>query len=70
MGEDMYIPDFFSKDKKLARIEAQRRIKIERQCSDKLKRLGVSYVCISQLENMEENIVELLSRHKNESSSR
>lgn len=70
MGEDMYIPDFFSKDKKLARIEAQRRVQLERQCSDKLKKLGVSYVCVSQLENMEESIVELLGRHKNESSSR
>ena len=70
MENDMYIPDFFGKDKKLARIESQRRMQLERQCSDKLKKLGVSCVCVSELENIEERIVDLLGRHKNESSLR
>ena len=70
MENDMYIPDFFGKDKKLARIEGQRRMQLEMQCSDKLKKLGVSCVCVSELENIEERIVDLLGRHKNESSLR
>ena len=70
MENDMYIPDFFGKDKKLARIEEQRRMQLEMQCSDKLKKLGVSCVCVSELENIEERIVDLLGRHKNESSLR
>lgn len=64
MAGGSYIPEFFSKDKKLIEIERGRRLEIEAECRDKLKRLGVSFSMIDNTDDMDEQIVGLLEKHK------
>lgn len=56
-----YLPCFFTKDKKLAAIYEARQKEVYEECVRKLKKYGISYVMINQIEEVEEKIIELFT---------
>lgn len=64
IGEDAYLGDFFSKDKKLQRISVEERGKLERECRDKLDRFGIACANIYNMPDIEKNIIKMLNMHK------
>lgn len=65
-----YLPDFFTRDKRAGRYERKRRRELEKNCEDKLKRLGISFVFVESENEMEERIASLLGKHKSEKQTR
>lgn len=61
-----YMPAYFTRDKKLAKLEAKRKKEIEDACNEKLKRYGVVYSTVDSVEDMDMKVVELLNKHKGE----
>lgn len=61
-----YLPDYFTKDKKLIQLEERAKLERELAVTEKLKHFGIASVTIDSMENIETKIVELLSKHKGE----
>lgn len=61
-----YLPDYFTKDKKLIRMEAKDKLQKELAVAEKLKHFGIASVTMDSLEQIESKLVELLSKHKGE----
>lgn len=59
-----YLPDFFTKDKKLADIESKKREELETKCIEKLKRFGIASSVITDTNEIDSKIIELLEKHK------
>lgn len=70
LSEDSYIPEFFTRDRRLARLEREKRAELEKKCGDKLKRLGVSCVVVDTEDNIEQKISNLLGRHRIEKQAK
>lgn len=70
LSGDTYIPEFFTRDMKLAKKEERKRQELSSACDDKLKKLGISYLTVRSSDSMDEKIVELLNKHKTESSGK
>lgn len=62
-GEN-YLPEFFTSDKKLAKLESEKRQAVYDECMDKLKRYGIASSTISNTDEIDIKIIELLNRHK------
>lgn len=62
-GEN-YLPEFFTSDKKLAKLELEKRQAVYNECMDKLKRFGIASSTISNTDEIDIKIIELLNRHK------
>ncbi len=61
-----YLPDYFTKNKKLIKVEKQQKIAMGVACDEKLKRCGIANITLDVAEGMETKIVELLNMHKGE----
>lgn len=61
---EKYIPHYFSEDKKLEQIAAERKAAIYHQCDEKLKRLGIAMVTVDTSKEIDERILELINQHK------
>jgi len=61
-----YLPDFFTSDKKLAKLESEKRQAVYHECMDKLKRFGIASSTISNTDEIDIKMMELLNKHKNE----
>ena len=61
-----YVPPFFTKDKKLARIEKKKKQAILDECEDKLKKFGIASTVVSDIDGIDNQIIELLEKHKTE----
>lgn len=55
---------------KLAKKEERKRQELSSASDDKLKKLGISYLTVRSSDSMDEKIVELLNKHKTESSGK
>lgn len=66
ISNERYLPDFFTRDKKLIKIENERRNKILENGAVKLSKLGISYVTVDESEGTDIKIMELLNKHKEE----
>lgn len=64
MDRNEYLPAFFTRDKKLARMERACRMEVNRQAAEKLKRLGIASSTIDHTEELDVKIIELLNKHK------
>lgn len=64
--DNTYLPDYFTEDKKLADIEKENISRVEAECREKLKRLGISSVTINHTNQIEEKLIELFGKHKGE----
>lgn len=62
-GEN-YLPEFFTSDKKLAKLELEKRQAVYNECMDKLKSFGIASSTISNTDEIDIKIIELLNRHK------
>lgn len=63
---ERYLPDFFTRDKKLLKMENERRLKIMENGTAKLKKLGISYETVDEASGVDIKIMELLNKHKEE----
>ena len=61
LEKDSYLSEFFTKDKKLARLQEEKQQALYQECADKLKRYGISFVSISHTQEVEQKLVELLA---------
>lgn len=61
-----YLPDFFTKDKKLLRMEEKLKLQQEVDVANKLKTFGIVGVTVESPDEVEGRLVELLNRHKGE----
>lgn len=64
-GED-YLPEFFTSDKKLARLDARNRERANKACYEKLKRLSIAVETIDEIADVDVHITTLFNRHKGE----
>lgn len=64
MDRNTYLPEFFTRDKKLMKIENARREAVNREVEEKLKHLGIAVSTIDCTEELDEKIIELLNKHK------
>lgn len=67
IDDGVYIPDFFTADGKLEKIEEDYRKKLRSRCDNKLKKMGVSYSVMGTSDGMDEQIVALLEKHRTQS---
>ena len=65
VGES-YLSDYFTEDKKLSKIEAEKKAQVHEYCKNKVKKLGIACVTIDETEDIEEKIIELFGKHKGE----
>lgn len=63
---ESYLPEYFTTDKKLAKLEREKRREVYQECMDKLKRVGIASVAIDSTEEIDTKIIELLQKHKGE----
>lgn len=67
MERETYLPSFFTKDKKLADLEKRKQDALYKECSDKLKRHGISFATLHQSEHVDETLLSLLTRKHSKS---
>ena len=61
LEQDGYLPEFFTKYKKLAKLQEEKQDAIYDECVDKLKRYGISFTTINHTQEIDETIIELLT---------
>lgn len=59
-----YLPDFFSQDKKLAKIAKEKKDALQKECMEKLKSYGIPCSTVDYLDELEMEIIRLLEKHK------
>lgn len=62
--EDEYIPDFFSTDKLLEELDTKEREEAFKRCEQKLKKCGVSYIDVKCIDDIDNKIIELMSKKR------
>lgn len=66
MSEGIYLPEFFSHDKKLSELAKANKAAAMASLDEKLKHFGVPYVTVDDLEEIDRELLTLLDRHKKE----
>ncbi len=61
---DVYLPPFFTKDKKLVKLERERKDKILAKCEEKLIKHGIASVNIGSEHEICGSVIKLLEKHK------
>ena len=59
-----FLPDFFTKDKKLMKRENKRKEQIENESAEKFKKAGIVWTSFDDSEDIAIKLTELLARHK------
>ena len=62
--EFKFLPDFFTKDKKLLKREKKRKEEIEKESAEKFKKTGIVTTKLDNTEDISIRLTELLARHK------
>jgi len=65
-----YIPEFFSSNKKLINSMKEKKQKMQKDCMEKLKKYGIPCCTIDYLEELDLEIMNLLSLHRMEKTKR
>lgn len=61
LEEEGYLPEFFTKDKRLAKLQEEKQAEFYDACVDKLKRYGISFTTINHTQEIDQTIIELLT---------
>ncbi|MBO7334908.1 MAG: DUF58 domain-containing protein [Lachnospiraceae bacterium] len=64
IGEGTYMPDFFLKDKKLVAKAKENKLNAMNAMHEKLKKFGIPYVTIDDFNEIERELMTLLSSHR------
>lgn len=64
--EKEYLPDFITSDKRLAKLQIEKKQQIYNEVDLKLKRCKIPYSLIDNGNEIDTKIIELLNKHKNE----
>lgn len=59
-----YLSEYFTEDKVLAKLEAEKRQAVKNECENKLKKFGIASSTIDDTDDIDMRIVELLEKHK------
>lgn len=62
--EKNYLSEYFTEDKVLAKLEAEKRQAVKTECENKLKKFGIASSTIDDTDNIDMKVVELLEKHK------
>lgn len=62
--ENNFLPEFFTKSKKLLKKEEQKRIELMTECQNRLKKAGIANSTFDTKERIDIKITELLNKHK------
>lgn len=66
MVSENYLPQFFTRDKKLAKRQEEKIQAVYKECAEKLKRFGIGNITIDHTKEIDTKLVELLHKHKYE----
>ncbi len=66
MNEERYLPEFFTSNKKLIKLQEKRRKAVYKECVEKLKHFGIAIVTIDHRKDIDIKLLELLHKHKYE----
>ena len=61
LEQEGYLPEFFTKDKHLAKLQEEKQDAIYNECVEKLKRYGIAFTSINHTQEIDETIIELLT---------
>lgn len=64
MEEEMYLPEFFTENKKLARLQKERQEAVYKECEDKLKRFGIAVTTVSHKQEIDTKLTCLFQRQQ------
>ncbi|MCQ2521815.1 MAG: DUF58 domain-containing protein [Lachnospiraceae bacterium] len=64
LGKDRYVDDFFSKDKKLQKIIEEKKLAMQQEAQEKLKRHSIANEDFDKAVEVEKELISLLGRHK------
>ncbi len=66
IDSECYLPEYFTMDKKLAKLEMTKKQAAYKEAMDKLKRFGIASSTIHDTDEIDMKIMELLNKHKGE----
>lgn len=66
LDEGIYLPDFFTTDKKLEKRARNNKAEAQRTMENKLKKYGIPCVTVDYLKELDFELLNLLDRHKSE----
>ena len=55
-----YLSEFFTKDKKLAKLQEEKQQNIYKECVDKLKRYGIPFTTINHTQEIDQTLIKFL----------
>lgn len=64
MEEERYLPEFFTGNKKLAKLQKERQEAVYKECEDKLKRFGIAVTTVGHKQEIDTKLTSLLHRHQ------
>lgn len=64
MEEEMYLPEFFTENKKLARLQKEKQEAVYKECEDKLKRFGIAVTTVGHKQEIDTKLTCLLQRQQ------
>ncbi|MDE7422286.1 MAG: DUF58 domain-containing protein [Lachnospiraceae bacterium] len=64
MEEERYLPEFFTSNKKLAKLQKERQEAVYKECEDKLKRFGIAVTTVGHKQEIDTKLTSLLHRHQ------
>ena len=64
MEEERYLPEFFTSNKKLAKLQKERQEAVYKECEDKLKRFGIAVTTVGYKQEIDTKLTSLLHRHQ------
>ena len=66
MNEEKYLPEFFTSNKKLAKLQEKKWKERYKECIEKLKHFGIAMSTIDHRKDIDTKLMELLHKHKYE----
>lgn len=64
MEKERYLPEFFTRNKKLAKLQKERQETVYKECEDKLKRFGIAVTTVGHKQEIDTKLTSLLHRHQ------
>ena len=64
MEKERYLPEFFTGNKKLAKLQKERQEAVYKECEDKLKRFGIAVTTVGHKQEINTKLTSLLQRHQ------
>lgn len=64
LSDNRYLPAFFTKDKKLASMAKEKKMSMQAEATEKLKRFGIACSTVDYADELDREMLELLKKHE------